>query len=54
MVGDWIEKFPEVVKKISDEGHEIASHSNTHPHVCILSLEQQIEVIEISKYNTDQ
>lgn len=23
MVGDWIDKFPEYVKKISDEGHEI-------------------------------
>ena len=33
MVGDWIEKFPEAVKKIKDAGHEIASHSDTHPHV---------------------
>ena len=23
MVGDWIDKFPEYVKKISDSGHEI-------------------------------
>ena len=23
MVGDWIDKFPEYVKKISEEGHEI-------------------------------
>ena len=23
MVGDWIDKFPEAVKKISDNGHEI-------------------------------
>lgn len=23
MVGDWIDKFPEAVKKISDSGHEI-------------------------------
>ena len=23
MVGDWVDKFPEAVKKISDEGHEI-------------------------------
>ena len=48
MVGDWIEKFPEVVKKISDEGHEIASHSNTHPHVNNLTYEQNIEEIEKS------
>lgn len=23
MVGDWIDKFPEYVKKIADDGHEI-------------------------------
>ena len=37
MVGNWIEKFPEAAKKISDAGHEIASHSDTHPHVNNLS-----------------
>ncbi len=48
MVGDWIEKFPEAVKKINDAGHEIASHSNTHPHVNNLSYEKNIEEIEKS------
>lgn len=48
MVGDWIDKFPEAVKKISDAGHEIASHSNTHPHVNNLSYEDNIKEIEES------
>lgn len=48
MVGDWIEKFPEAAKKISDAGHEIASHSDTHPHVNQLSYEKNIEEIEKS------
>ena len=48
MVGDWIDKFPEVVQKISKEGHEIASHSNTHPHVNNLTYEQNVEEIEKS------
>lgn len=48
MVGDWIEKFPEATKKISEAGHEIASHSNTHPHVNNLSYEKNIEEIEKS------
>ena len=48
MVGDWIEKFPEAVKKIYEAGHEIASHSNTHPHVNNLSYEENIEEIEKS------
>ncbi len=48
MVGDWIEKFPEAVKKINEAGHEIASHSDTHPHVNNLSYEKNIEEIEKS------
>lgn len=48
LVGDWIDKFPEVVKKIYEDGHEIASHSNTHPHVNNLTYEENIEEIEKS------
>ena len=48
MVGDWVDKFPEVVKKISEAGHEIGSHSNTHPHVTNLSYEENIKEIEES------
>lgn len=48
MVGDWMDKFPEAVKKINSEGHEIASHSNTHPHVNNLSYEENIKEIEDS------
>lgn len=47
MVGDWVEKNPEAVKKIFDAGHEIGSHSNTHPHVNNLSYEEnQKEIAE--------
>lgn len=48
MVGDWIDKYPEAVKKINDAGCEIASHSDTHPHVNQLSYEENIEEIEKS------
>ena len=48
MVGDWIEKFPEAAQKIYESGHEIASHSDTHPHVNNLSYEKNIEEIEKS------
>lgn len=46
MVGDWIDKFPDAVNKIKDTGHEIANHSNTHPHVNNLSYEQNISEIK--------
>mgnify|MGYP004529796143 FL=1 len=48
MVGDWIEQNQEAVKKINEAGHEIGSHSDTHPHVNQLSYEENIEQIEKS------
>ena len=46
MVGDWVDKYPEAVKKISDAGHEIGNHSNTHPHVNNLSDDANVKEIE--------
>ena len=46
MVGDWVDKFPEAVKKISEAGHEIGNHSNTHPHVNNLSYEKNVEQVK--------
>ena len=48
MVGDWVDKFPDAVKKISEAGHDIGSHSNTHPHVTNLSYEENVKEIEES------
>ncbi len=49
MVGDWVDKYPEAVKKISDAGHEIANHSDGHKHVNNLSLEDnEKEIINCS------
>lgn len=48
MVGDWVDKYPEAVKKIYEAGHEIGSHSNTHPHVNNLSAEKNLEEINLS------
>ena len=46
IVGEWAEKYPEAVKKIY-EGHEIGTHSNTHPHVEQLSAEKNLEEIKL-------
>lgn len=48
MVGDWIEKYPDAAKKIHEAGHEIASHSDTHPHVNNLNYDENINEIEKS------
>ncbi len=37
MVGSWVEKYPDSVKKFFDAGHEIMNHSDTHPHIDSLS-----------------
>lgn len=46
IVGDWIDKYPEAVKKIYEYGHEIANHSDTHEHVNNLNYEDNIKQIE--------
>ena len=54
MVGDWIDKYPDAVKKIYEAGHEIGSHSDTHPHVNNLTYKQNIEEIEKSNDKIEQ
>ena len=46
MVGDWVEKYSEEVKKIYELGHEIGNHSYNHPHVNNLSLDKNKEQIQ--------
>lgn len=45
-VSQWVEKYPESVKALSDAGHEIMNHSSTHPHMSKLSKSQMISEIE--------
>lgn len=33
MVGDWMRKYPDLVKELASDGHDIANHSDKHPHV---------------------
>lgn len=46
MVGEWIDKYPEAVKKIYEAGHEIANHSDTHKHVNNLSYKENVQEIK--------
>jgi peptidoglycan-N-acetylglucosamine deacetylase len=39
LVGFWVDKYPELVKKIDANGFEIGTHSNTHPDMTKLSKE---------------
>ena len=33
ITGDWCDRYPDDVKKFADAGHEIENHSDQHPHV---------------------
>ncbi len=42
VVGDFIEKYPDRIKEMHKKGHEIANHSDTHPHTNSLSRDEVI------------
>ena len=42
VVGEWAEKYPESVKALSDAGHEVMNHSNTHAHYPQLSADEVV------------
>ncbi|MBE6728057.1 MAG: deacetylase [Ruminococcaceae bacterium] len=46
VVGAWVDKYPESVKQLSDAGHQIQNHSNTHPYMSSLSAEQIVNELE--------
>lgn len=46
VVGGWVDKFPESVKQLSDAGHEIMNHSDTHPHMTQLSADKMKEEVQ--------
>ncbi len=41
--GEWVEKFPEDVRKLHEAGHEIQNHSDRHPHPNELSYEALVQ-----------
>ena len=40
VVGDWVDKYPESVRALSDAGHEVMTHSDDHAHFSRLSSEE--------------
>lgn len=40
LTGFWVEDYPEYVKLIVDEGHEIGNHTFSHPHLNSLTAEE--------------
>ena len=38
--GEWVDRYPEDVKKLYSLGHDIQNHSNQHPHVAEIDAKQ--------------
>lgn len=52
LVGFWVEEYPDIAKKIAENGFEIGTHSNTHPDMTKLDkiqiekeLKQSVDTI---------
>lgn len=43
--GQWAEDNPQLLKRITSEGHDIQSHGYSHPHPTLLSKEENKEEI---------
>lgn len=53
ITGRFAKKFPELVKQISEGGHEIGNHGYSHPHADKISIEQNMnEITETEKVIT--
>lgn len=48
LVGFWMDKNPELTKKIADNGFEIGTHSNVHAHMSKFSYEQSLSDLKLS------
>ncbi|MFO7819148.1 MAG: polysaccharide deacetylase family protein [Halanaerobacter sp.] len=46
LVGNWVEKFPELVVEIKEEGHELGNHGYRHRHPQKLAEEALIALIK--------
>ncbi|KAK9760140.1 chitin deacetylase [Basidiobolus ranarum] len=49
MIGSNVIQFPDVVKRAYDEGHQIASHTWSHPHLMSLSNDQIIAEVKTTE-----
>ena len=49
VVGDWCDRYPDAVRRIAAAGHELGSHSDTHPDMTKLSREEIAAQLDRSK-----
>ena len=47
VVGEWVDKYPDEVKKLSEAGNDVMNHSATHPYMTSLSEGKMKEQLQI-------
>jgi len=48
MTGEWVENYPDCVKYLMEQGHDLGNHSATHPDMTKLSKEgMQQEILKV-------
>ena len=45
VTGEWAQEYPEMVKAMSGQGHDVCNYSDTHPHMPQVGKEQQLAEI---------
>jgi peptidoglycan-N-acetylglucosamine deacetylase len=51
MVGKWVKECPRLVKQVMGAGHKIGNHTQTHPKLTEIPMEQVTNEIETCSYN---
>jgi peptidoglycan/xylan/chitin deacetylase (PgdA/CDA1 family) len=49
MIGEHIAQQPELARRVVSEGHSAGIHSNTHPHLSALTIDQQLDDLARSR-----
>ncbi len=47
VVGEWVDKYPDEVKKLAEAGNDVMNHSATHPYMTSLSAAQMSEQLRV-------
>lgn len=46
VVGEWVDKYPDEVKKLHDAGHDVMNHSDTHQYMTKIENDRMIFEVE--------
>lgn len=49
LVGKHVEKYPDIAKRIANEGHDIGNHSYSHPNMVLLTRDRLIREVEMAE-----